>query len=128
MTMLNFTTNENLPLIKVPSLIVGGGMVGLTLALMLAKRGLPVTILEVIKYPENTNATPYYSSFDARNTALSRRTVQIFTDLGLWSVLQEFATPILQIHISEQDSFGKARLDATQEGLESFGQVIENDI
>ncbi|HEY4713874.1 MAG TPA: FAD-dependent monooxygenase, partial [Aquirhabdus sp.] len=111
---------------KVPSLIVGGGMVGLTLALMLAKRGLPVTILEVIKYPENTNATPYYSSFDARNTALSRRTVQIFTDLGLWSVLQEFATPILQIHISEQDSFGKARLDATQEGLESFGQVIEN--
>ena len=124
--MLNFTTHENLPLIKAPSLIVGGGMVGLTLALMLAKKGLPVTILEAIKYPENTDATPYYSSFDARNTALSRRTVQIFTDLGLWSVLQEFATPILQIHISEQGSFGKARLDATQEGLESFGQVIEN--
>ena len=115
--MLNFTPHENLPLINAPSLIVGGGMVGLTLALMLAKKGLPVTILEVIKYPENTEATPYYSSFDARNTALSRRTVQIFTDLGLWSVLQEFATPILQIHISEQGSFGKARLDATQEGL-----------
>ena len=109
-----------------PLLIVGGGMVGLTLALMLAQRGLPVTVLEEICYPKEGSNTPYYSSFDARNTALSRRTVQIFTDLGLWSVLQEFATPILQIHISEQGSFGKARLDANLEGLESFGQVIEN--
>jgi 2-octaprenyl-6-methoxyphenol hydroxylase len=117
---------KSLTLIKAPLLIVGGGMVGLTLALMLAQKGLPVTVLEAIRYPENTSETPYYSSFDARNTALSRRTVQIFTDLGLWSVLQEFATPILQIHISEQGSFGKARLDAVQEGLESFGQVIEN--
>jgi 2-octaprenyl-6-methoxyphenol hydroxylase len=117
---------ESLTLIKAPLLIVGGGMVGLTLALMLAQKGLPVTILEAIRYPENTSDQPYYSSFDARNTALSRRTVQIFTDLGLWSVLQEFSTPILQIHISEQGSFGKARLNASDEGLESFGQVIEN--
>ena len=116
----------DLPLLKVPLLIVGGGMVGLTLALMLAQKGLPVTILEAVRYPEHFNDTPYYSSFDARNTALSRRTVQIFTDLGLWSELQEFATPIFQIHISEQGSFGKARLSADQEGLESFGQVIEN--
>ncbi len=116
----------NQGLTEVPLLIVGGGMVGLTLALMLAEKGLSVTILEAISYPEEGNHTPYYSSFDARNTALSRRTIQIFTDLGLWSVLQEFATPILQIHISEQGSFGKARLDANSENLESFGQVIEN--
>lgn len=131
-TMLNVDSKEdpfikeNLTLIKAPLLIVGGGMVGLTLALMLAQKGIPITILEAIRYPENSSETPYYSSFDARNTALSRRTVQIFTELGLWSVLQEYATPILQIHISEQGSFGKARLDANQEGLESFGQVIEN--
>jgi 2-octaprenyl-6-methoxyphenol hydroxylase len=130
--MLNDDSHEkpftplNQELTEVPLLIVGGGMVGLTLALMLAEQGLPVTILETIRYPEEGNNTPYYSSFDARNTALSRRTVQIFTDLGLWSVLQEFATPILQIHISEQGGFGKARLDAHGEGLESFGQVIEN--
>ncbi len=120
------STTEDLPLLNVPLLIVGGGMVGLTLALMLAQKGLPVTLLEAVRYPEHFGDTPYYSSFDARNTALSRRTVQIFTDLGLWSELQAFATPIFQIHISEQGSFGKARLSASQEGLESFGQVIEN--
>ncbi len=111
---------------QVPLLIVGGGMVGLTLALMLAQQGQAVTILEAVRYPAQMDNAPYYSSFDARNTALSRRTVQIFSDLGLWQVLQEFATPILNIHISEQGSFGKARLSSQAEGLESFGQVIEN--
>ena len=110
----------------IPLVIVGGGMVGLTLALMLAQQGQAVTILEVIRYPAQMDNAPYYSSFDARNTALSRRTVQIFSDLGLWQVLQEFSTPILNIHISEQGSFGKARLSSKDEGLESFGQVIEN--
>lgn len=33
---------------------------------------------------------------------------------------------ILQVHITEQGSFGKARLVAEQEKVESFGQVIEN--
>jgi len=109
-------------------IIVGGGMVGLSLALMLAKQNIAVKLLEAIKYPnyDDVNLVPYHSSFDARNSALSRRTVQIYQELGLWSALQEHATPILEVNISEQGSFGKARLKAEQEKVESFGQVIEN--
>ena len=109
-------------------IIVGGGMVGLSLALMLAKANIAVKLLEAVKYPDydDANTTPYHSSFDARNTALSRRTVQIYQKLGLWEALQEHATPILEVHITEQGSFGKARLVAEQEKVESFGQVIEN--
>lgn len=109
-------------------IIVGGGMVGLSLALMLAKSNIAVKLLEAIKYPnyDDTNVAPYHSSFDARNTALSRRTVQIYQKLGLWDALQAHATPILEVHITEQGSFGKARLVAEQEKVESFGQVIEN--
>lgn len=109
-------------------IIVGGGMVGLSLALMLAKSNIAVKLLEAVKYPNYDDATvaPYHSSFDARNTALSRRTVQIYQKLGLWDALQEHATPILEVHITEQGSFGKARLVAEQEKVESFGQVIEN--
>ncbi|HQZ59174.1 MAG TPA: 2-octaprenyl-6-methoxyphenyl hydroxylase [Acinetobacter sp.] len=109
-------------------IIVGGGMVGLSLALMLAKSNIAVKLLEALKYPnyDDENATPYHSSFDARNTALSRRSVQIYQKLGLWEALQQHATPILQVHITEQGSFGKARLIAEQEKVESFGQVIEN--
>lgn len=109
-------------------IIVGGGMVGLSLALMLAKANIAVKLLEAIKYPnyDDINLAPYHSSFDARNSALSRRSVQIYQELGLWDALQQHATPILQVHITEQGSFGKARLLAEQEKVESFGQVIEN--
>ena len=108
-------------------IIVGGGMVGLSLALMLAKLKLKITLLEAITYPDDAGEeTPYHSSFDARNTALSRRSVQIYSELGLWEKLQQHATPIHQVHISEQGGFGKARLAHTEENVESFGQVIEN--
>lgn len=109
-------------------IIVGGGMVGLSLSLMLAKANIAVKLLEAVKYPnyDDQNVAPYHSSFDARNTALSRRSVQIYQKLELWDALQQHATPILQVHITEQGSFGKARLVAEQEKVESFGQVIEN--
>ncbi|TCM69889.1 2-octaprenyl-6-methoxyphenol hydroxylase [Acinetobacter calcoaceticus] len=109
-------------------IIVGGGMVGLSLALMLAKANIAVKLIEAIKYPDyqSTELAPYHSSFDARNTALSRRSVQIYQALGLWEALQQHATPILQVHITEEGGFGKARLVADQEKVESFGQVIEN--
>lgn len=108
--------------------IVGGGMVGLSLSLMLAKANIQVKLIEAIQYPDEQQAAqlPYHSSFDARNTALSRRSVEIYQKLGLWDALQQHATPILQVHITEQGGFGKARLVAEQEKVESFGQVIEN--
>jgi|GEM_PF-6926121 len=51
-------------------IIVGGGMVGLSLALMLAKINIAVKLLEAIKYPnyDDENLAPYHSSFDARET------------------------------------------------------------
>ncbi|MEK6788877.1 MAG: 2-octaprenyl-6-methoxyphenyl hydroxylase [Pseudomonadota bacterium] len=111
-------------------IIIGGGMVGVTLALMLAQQlpQLRVTLLEAQRFPalDPNQPLPYTAGFDARNTALSRRTVQAFSDLGLWPQLQPHATPIQQIHISERGQFGLSRLRADEEQVESFGQVIEN--
>lgn len=110
--------------------IIGGGMVGVTLALMLAQQlpQLRVVLLEAQRFPalDLTQPLPYTAGFDARNTALSRRTVQAFSDLGLWPQLQPHATPIHQIHISDRGHFGLSRLRADEEQVESFGQVIEN--
>lgn len=110
--------------------IIGGGMVGITLALMLAQElpQLSVALLEAQRFPalNPEQPLPYTAGFDARNTALSRRTVQAFTDLGLWPQLQPHATPIQQIHISDRGHFGLSRLRADEEQVESFGQVIEN--
>lgn len=110
-------------------LIIGGGMVGVTLALLLAREpGLRITLVEAITLPDLKpgEPLPYRPSFDARNTALSRRTVATYRELGLWDELQTHATPIFQIHVSERGHFGMARLVASEENVESFGQVIEN--
>lgn len=110
-------------------LIIGGGMVGVTLALLLARESaLRITLVEAITLPVLVpgEPLPFRPSFDARNTALSRRTVVTYRELGLWGELQAHATPIHQIHVSERGHFGMARLRAEEEKVESFGQVIEN--
>ncbi|WP_227526119.1 UbiH/UbiF/VisC/COQ6 family ubiquinone biosynthesis hydroxylase [Psychrobacter sp. FDAARGOS_221] len=109
-------------------LIVGGGHVGLSFALLLANQGIASTLLEKNTYPkispkDDAQRTHY---LDSRNTALSRRTVQIYQEIGLWDELQSHACRIDAVQISEQGSFGAAQLKKEEEKVESFGQVMEN--
>lgn len=109
-------------------LIVGGGHVGLSFALLLAHHGIASTLLEKNSYPVISPADDEQRShyLDSRNTALSRRTVQIYQEIGLWSELQSHACRIDAVQISEQGSFGRAQLNKNDEQVESFGQVMEN--
>nr|WP_318779528.1 MULTISPECIES: FAD-dependent monooxygenase [unclassified Psychrobacter] len=109
-------------------LIAGGGHVGLSFALLLANHGIASTLIEKNRYPtispnDDRNRSHY---LDSRNTALSRRTVQIYQEIGLWDKLQSHACRIDSVQISEQGSFGRAQLNKAEEKVESFGQVMEN--
>lgn len=109
-------------------LIVGGGHVGLSFALLLAHHGIASTLLEKNRYPTispNDDSTRSHY-LDSRNTAISRRTVQIYQEIGLWDELQSHACRIDAVQISEQGSFGRAQLNKGEEKVESFGQVMEN--
>jgi 2-octaprenyl-6-methoxyphenol hydroxylase len=109
-------------------LIAGGGHVGLSFALLLANHGIASTLLEKNSYPtiSPTDDSTRSHYLDSRNTALSRRTVQIYQEIGLWDELQSHACRIDSVQISEQGSFGRAQLNKSEEKVESFGQVIEN--
>ena len=109
-------------------LIVGGGHVGLSFALLLAHHGIGSTLLEKNAYPNLSpdDDAPRQHYLDSRNTALSRRTVQIYQEIGLWDELQSHACRIDGVQISEQGSFGRAQLNKADEQVESFGQVMEN--
>ncbi len=109
-------------------LIAGGGHVGLSFALMLASKGIASTLLEKNRYPDMSPAADSQRQhyLDSRNTALSRRSVQIYQDIGLWAGLQSHACRIDSVQVSEQGGFGYAELKKEEEGVESFGQVIEN--
>lgn len=105
--------------------IIGGGLVGASLALALQNgaraRGWRIHLIEPFEPGHE-----YQPSYDARSTALSYGTRLIYQRLGLWEYIAERAEPILRIHVSERGSFGAARLDCTREGVEALGYVVEN--
>jgi len=101
--------------------IVGGGMVGATLAAALAPLHLRVALIEAV--PHSAAAQP---SFDERTTALSNGSRRILQTIGVWPALNSQATPIRKIHVSDQGRFGFARLDAAEQGLAAMGYVLPN--
>ena len=104
-------------------IIVGGGMVGASLACALGALPLKIAIIEA--FPFKSNNQP---SYDARSIALAYGSKRIFSSIGIWDDLKENATPIKQIHISNKGQFGVTRLNAKDESLDALGYVIENRI
>jgi 2-octaprenyl-6-methoxyphenol hydroxylase len=101
--------------------IVGGGMVGASLALAL--RGTGVSVLLVEPFPPESAQQP---SFDERTTALGNGSRRAFEALGLWERLLPEAAPIRRIHVSDAGRFGFARVEAGEFGLEALGHVVPN--
>ena len=100
-------------------IIVGGGMVGATLAIALSGHGLKLALVEAA--PLEVERVPNY---DDRAIALSHGAQRIFGALDLWPAMQPHAEPIRRIHVSEQGGFGFAHLDAREEDVPALGQVI----
>jgi 2-octaprenyl-6-methoxyphenol hydroxylase len=110
---------------RVQLAIIGGGLVGASLALALqagAKaRGWRIVLIEPF-----APGSSYQPSYDARSTALSFGTRQIYQRLGIWPSIKERAEPIAQIHVSDRGRFAAARLSAADEGVPALGYVVEN--
>lgn len=101
-------------------LIVGGGMVGASLACALADQNMRIGLVEATPF-----AASAHPSYDDRSIALAQGTKRIFQTLGLWESLGPTATPIRHIHISERGGPGFAHLDSVEEGVDALGYVAE---
>jgi 2-octaprenyl-6-methoxyphenol hydroxylase len=98
--------------------IVGGGMVGASLAIALSATSLRIAVLEAV--PFRSDSQP---SYDDRAIALAYGTRRIFEGMDLWEALQAETTPIQSIHISDRGRFGFTRLDCRDEGVAALGYV-----
>jgi 2-octaprenyl-6-methoxyphenol hydroxylase len=103
--------------------IVGGGLVGASLALGLAGTGVRVLLIEGVA-PDSA-AQP---SFDERTTALGNASRRIFQGLGVWEEVSREAAAIRAIHVSDAGRFGFARLKAAEHGIDAFGYVVPNRV
>ncbi len=105
-------------------LIVGGGMVGASLALALRHSGLRLGVIEAVPY--GAVAQP---SYDDRSVALAYGSRRIYTGMGVWQRIEQAGvTPIRRIHVSDRGHFGSARLDSAAMGVEAMGYVVENRV
>jgi len=101
--------------------IVGGGLVGASLAVALAPLPLRVALIEAVAHD-----APGQPSFDERTTALSNASRRILETLKLWPQISTSATSIERIHVSDRGRFGFARIEAARQGLEALGYVVPN--
>src|ERR1700756_181244 len=101
--------------LEVDVAIVGGGMVGASLAAGLIGAGVRALLIEAV--PFGASAQP---SFDERTTALGNASRRIFEGLGVWDQIAAEAAAIRAIHVPEAGRFGGAHLSAAEQGVEAF--------
>lgn len=94
--------------------IVGGGLVGASLALALAESGLSLALIEA-RLPRHD---------DPRLFALNISSCQFLKNLDLWSHLQSYAAAIEEVHVSYQGRFGAVRLKPQDLQLKELGYVV----
>jgi 2-octaprenyl-6-methoxyphenol hydroxylase len=101
--------------------IVGGGMVGASLALALSGSPLRIVVIEAVS--PDSESQP---SFDERTTALGNGARRILETLGVWGAIEPYAAAIEAIHVTEAGHIGMARLRAREHGVPAFGYTVSN--
>ena len=99
-------------------LIVGGGLVGASLAIALDGLGVDVGMVE------ETPAGNLPSVFDERNLSFAEATVNALTALGVMQLLRAPTGAIRRIHASRAGDFGRIVLEAKAHGRDEFGRVV----
>ena len=101
--------------------VVGGGMVGLTLALGLEGVGARVAVIERASLTDMAEA-----SFDGRGSAIAAGSQRILDGTGLWELLQADAEPILDIRVADGASQLFLHYDQREVGEGPLGWIVEN--
>ena len=101
-------------------LILGGGLVGMALALAAAKQGISSHVIDRADPAELTK-----EGFDDRATAISTASWHLFENIGIAEYLEPFACDIASIAVTDQNKPG--RLDFTPEPHEgTLGRMFPN--
>ena len=101
-------------------IICGAGMIGLTFALLMAKKKIKVCIVD------KNDKRLLFAQQDSRTTAISQGSHRIFRKLGIWEKLKNEFQPINQIFVSE--GLGSHDLNFDYKNLTEgpLGFIVEN--
>lgn len=106
--------------------LVGGGMVGITAALLLAQAVPQLRIALLENFPLQARAEPYQPSFDQRATAIATGSLELLAPLDLVAALRPHSGVIRQVEVSDKGHWGQVVIDAAEQGVAQLGLVVPN--
>ncbi|WP_375277146.1 FAD-dependent monooxygenase [Alteromonas australica] len=102
--------------------IIGGGIVGLTLAAAL--KDAPCSIAVINKHPL---VVPLLDTPSPRVSAINQANIGALDSLGVWQfVQQDRVNPYKAMHVWDKDSFGDIHFNCDDMGNDSLGVIAEN--
>lgn len=110
--------------------IVGGGMVGASLACALAGSGLRLALLDSQPFaaPELV-VDPADQSFDPRVSAITPASQHFLREIGIWdAILARRCSPYTDMHVWDGDGTGSIHFSATDIHADLLGHIIENSV
>lgn len=102
--------------------IVGGGLVGLTLASLCARENLTVVVVEQRK-PIDWQV----ERIDLRCVAISKHSQQLFETIGIWDQIKR-VSPYTQMRVWDAQGYGEILFQAQEVGETTLGHIIENGL
>lgn len=94
-------------------IIVGGGLVGRSIAAALRSSSLKIALIDAVKEEK----------YDPRLIALNHGSICFLQKCGLWPSIESASASIEEVHVSKKGSFGSTRLLAKDIELEALGYV-----
>ena len=113
--------------------IVGGGMVGMTLACALGGSGLEVVVIDPLAVDAEQRRQQVEASaqqgFDPRVSALSLASEQILRNLGAWTRMAELGTsPYQRMQVWDGEGTAEIGFSAAEQHLAHLGHIVENRV
>ena len=106
--------------------IVGAGMVGLSLALALHQNGLQVAIVEAKKIAINPLKQ---ERIETRVSAINHASKAFLKELGLWdSIKSARVSPYYKMQVWDDSLENHITITAEEISEHSLGSIVENDV
>lgn len=106
-------------------IIVGGGMVGATLACALGDSALQVAVIEAHQSDYNWQE----GSHDIRVSAITHASQHIFENIGSWASMQRDGVAAYnKMHVWDATGQGQIHFDSVEAGQANLGHIIENRV
>ncbi len=105
------------------TIIIGGGMVGMTLGLLLDRQGVRVAVVEREAFATLTN-----KQNDSRVSAIALGSKHLLERAGVWQHIANDAEPITDIRVTDGHTPVFLHYDHKEVSTDPFGYIVENVI